>query len=273
MLLKESITRDELDQVERNLFAFVRETETLYGPQVMSYNLHQVLHLALAVRRWGLLWVTSAFPFEHMNGLIGHSVHGTRNHGSEIINNIRILQGYWCLKDRIRRNEKTKNGAFHFLPRHCVDIFDEEKFKINEKVLQLLQSKRLVGDGQIRFVERITVSACNRLFTSELSNQNVRTDSSYIRITNAETKGPILGRICFFVVKDGTCNVVFRRLQIDHPRLLINPSHGLIIRHILPCIETDDYDIMRLNKNVRLQLLIKAGSYICIQPFETNKIM
>lgn len=38
--------------------------EELYGEENVSFNCHQLIHLADCVRNWGPLWATSAFSFE-----------------------------------------------------------------------------------------------------------------------------------------------------------------------------------------------------------------
>lgn len=51
---------------------------TLYGPEHMTANMHQLLHLSECVRDYGPLWVFSCFKFEDMNGQIVQMFHGTK---------------------------------------------------------------------------------------------------------------------------------------------------------------------------------------------------
>ena len=52
ILLKNSISRDELDRADFLLKKFVVYTEEYYSPHVMTYNVHQMCHLAQSVVDW-----------------------------------------------------------------------------------------------------------------------------------------------------------------------------------------------------------------------------
>ncbi|XP_040066795.1 uncharacterized protein LOC120840366 [Ixodes scapularis] len=70
MLLKTTIQECEIILAERLLKQFVEEVATLYGENHLTFNIHQLVHLAKSVRMTGPLWVTSTFPFEGGNGEI-----------------------------------------------------------------------------------------------------------------------------------------------------------------------------------------------------------
>ncbi|KAK3911121.1 4'-phosphopantetheinyl transferase B, mitochondrial, partial [Frankliniella fusca] len=56
LLLKDSISVDDLNASEIMLRCFVRDVSTLYHKKFYTYNVHTLLHLPLLVRRWGPLW-------------------------------------------------------------------------------------------------------------------------------------------------------------------------------------------------------------------------
>ena len=68
IMLQNEITITQLDHADRLLHIFVAKTEALYGKEAMTFNVHQLLHLAASVRDWGPLWSHSGFPFESGNG-------------------------------------------------------------------------------------------------------------------------------------------------------------------------------------------------------------
>lgn len=47
---------------------FVEDVPTLYQDAALTFNVHQLVHLAKSVRMTGPLWMTSTFPFEGGNG-------------------------------------------------------------------------------------------------------------------------------------------------------------------------------------------------------------
>lgn len=63
------------DYAESLLIAFVEETKSLYGKQFLVYNVHNLIHLAADVRKFGCFDNFSAFPFENYMRKIKKFVH------------------------------------------------------------------------------------------------------------------------------------------------------------------------------------------------------
>lgn len=55
ILLKEKISWTEFEEANKNLYKFVYEAQD-FGVSVITYNEHQLLHLADSVKNWGPLW-------------------------------------------------------------------------------------------------------------------------------------------------------------------------------------------------------------------------
>jgi hypothetical protein len=55
------IPRESLEDVEKKLFRFVKKTQSLYGLEACSFNVHILLHTVDSVRRWGPLFSYSTF--------------------------------------------------------------------------------------------------------------------------------------------------------------------------------------------------------------------
>lgn len=75
ILLKHRVTDDEINVAHNLLESFVEDTERLYGIRMMSYNVHQNLHLAPSCRDYGLAWSHSSYSFENGNGMILKKIH------------------------------------------------------------------------------------------------------------------------------------------------------------------------------------------------------
>lgn len=57
----------------------------LAGPQFMTYNVHQLLHLRACVEDLGPLWSYSCFFFfEDLNGDFRDLFHGTQNNDGQV---------------------------------------------------------------------------------------------------------------------------------------------------------------------------------------------
>ncbi|KAM7289592.1 uncharacterized protein ISCGN_029721, partial [Ixodes scapularis] len=74
------------------LRAFVASTATLYKDQAMTFNIHQLLHLAEAARQMGPLWGHSAFVFESGNGRLVKLVTGANAVPSQIVERVLMAQ-------------------------------------------------------------------------------------------------------------------------------------------------------------------------------------
>ena len=98
ILVKDSISEEDLRTADSMLRSFVKGIKPLYGEKCYTYNTHNLLHLPLLVRRWGPLWATSTFPFESVNGFLKDHLHGTKHLGQELINNIKISQSVAILE-------------------------------------------------------------------------------------------------------------------------------------------------------------------------------
>lgn len=70
MLLKETISQEEIDSAEKRLVQFANEFEQLYGSFNVTLNVHLLKHIGTAVRQLGPLWAQSAFGMEGNNGII-----------------------------------------------------------------------------------------------------------------------------------------------------------------------------------------------------------
>ncbi|MGH0120675.1 UNVERIFIED_CONTAM: hypothetical protein FKN15_035061 [Acipenser sinensis] len=66
-LLMTDIPRASVEKADLALHKFVILVDTLYGREHVSFNVHQLTHLADSVKLWGPLWCISAFTFESNN--------------------------------------------------------------------------------------------------------------------------------------------------------------------------------------------------------------
>lgn len=91
-LLKETISLQERESSASCLKLFCAQAATLYGPQFMTYNVHQLLHLRDCVEDLGPLWSHSCFFFEDLNGDFRDLFHGTQNIDGQILHGVSVLQ-------------------------------------------------------------------------------------------------------------------------------------------------------------------------------------
>lgn len=78
IFLKAKIPDDEYITATFVIRKFVLDIQQLYGENVMNYNIHLLLHIPAAVRKFGALWAWSTFPFESFNHILQNSFNGTQ---------------------------------------------------------------------------------------------------------------------------------------------------------------------------------------------------
>lgn len=78
ILLQDKVSQTEVDLGDKALKHFVKKVPILYGGEFCTFNVHQLLHIADAVRDWGPLWGFSCFRFENNIGEILSLVRGKK---------------------------------------------------------------------------------------------------------------------------------------------------------------------------------------------------
>jgi len=100
MLLSEAIyilsgtdlTPSDIYEARIKLNEFVGSFQSLYGLANMSFNVHQLLHVANCVCNWGPLWGYSAYTFEDFYGKLLQMFNGTQKVSNQIVQNFQHLQ-------------------------------------------------------------------------------------------------------------------------------------------------------------------------------------
>lgn len=100
ILLKSSITKTELDHADHLLKTFVGLTEVHYGQVAMTYNVHQLVHLAQSAA-WGPLWAHSGYSFESGNGQLVKKIHAAKGVVHQLARTISMGQSELILKEHI----------------------------------------------------------------------------------------------------------------------------------------------------------------------------
>lgn len=70
LLLKTSVSKQDVTKCSKMITQFVRNCVPLYGAPAATYNMHLLLHLPKSVEMLGPLWSSSTFPFESKNGSV-----------------------------------------------------------------------------------------------------------------------------------------------------------------------------------------------------------
>lgn len=109
ILTQEAISVEEINDSKLLIDEFLKEYETLYGTDSMTYNAHAHQHLTMQVLRHGPINKISCFPFENMFKSSRDLFHGTRNFEGQIAFNLEKRKNIRLNLDKLLLNTKNKD--------------------------------------------------------------------------------------------------------------------------------------------------------------------
>jgi len=255
-LLKDSISENELQSCDIMLKVFVRDVGHLYGLQCYTFNVHNLLHLCLLVKRAGPLWATSAFPFEDFNGFIGALVHGTKHLSRELITNINISLSVTILGNIVNGMQDHRVSAdLPELKNPCsCDLFDQRE-------LSVLSDNNF--DTDCKFFLRAKVMTS--MFTSRLYDFNKTRCNSVVLYEEPTNKQNKYGEIITFIQSDtGSVYCLLKDFKVIHLNLFFEENSRLLVRNLVPIEITENYSVVPFRCIVTK--VLKIGMYLGLRP-------
>lgn len=258
-LVKSTITQADLVEADNLLKIFVSEVEELYGDGQLSYNVHQLLHLVLCVKRWGPLPGTSAFPFENYNGYIAKCVRGSKHFGQEIVNNLQILQGALLIENRM--NEQLGNNSTD-KSRENYELLGKsiKNITFNYFELDLLLSNNIDLED-ISVYARVKI--INEIYTSEIYKVT-KTNSHTVQIYLGESL--INGSIKYIFEFRENLYFIVNQFSIDHTNFFYHMKTKSIIEHVIPIKENNDTVLIKYSDVKKVTQLIRVENCVCKKP-------
>ena len=101
------ISPEQFKKARGALRKIVFQIDDLYGMQFFKFNVHLLLHIPASVKQYGALWATSAFPYEHYNGILGKLIKSSQAPAEQI-----------C-KSYLRLTNVYKNSFSVFIGNNC----------------------------------------------------------------------------------------------------------------------------------------------------------
>lgn len=112
ILLKEKITLSEIDHADFLLHQFVCDTEMLYSGKLMTFNVHQLLHLAKSVLNWGPLWAHTTYGFENGNGDLLDIIHAAKGVHHQVCRHIGFKFSLMAIKRKIYKHSSASTRNY-----------------------------------------------------------------------------------------------------------------------------------------------------------------
>lgn len=255
ILTQDVITNDDIKAAELLLDLFVMQAPKLYNDRIQTYNLHQLLHYTLMVRRWGPLPDTSTFLFEHLNGVYSRLIHGKKDAGQEFINNLNLVQGMQVLRGIVR--QQHANSPSNLPLGKNVNIAEWPQ------ILKDFMQNEGIDAKEIKFYSRAKLGL--NIFTSEL-HKDLKTNSHTIYATLEESDTIVQRIIEFFFTIEEDLYFLIKKFTVDRTKMFEHSSTETKISHILPIIVSNDFLIINVKNVKNVNFYIRFFDYVSILP-------
>lgn len=263
LLLKEEIKSQDIKTAEKLLEFFVGNLEQLYGKESLTYNAHQLLHLGLSVERYGPLWATSTFLFEHQNGMLNNTSHATNFLKEEVINNVILYQNYEILKNQIN----FENNSYPKEDCMLGKAVGEGKLFTAEEEKRFFFGNIIEGDD-LKFYLRARIQGL--VFTSV--NYKTISTNNYTVYIYLKDKTKLFAKIRFFYFMEGEMGVLIEKLKIDRANMLVHTKTGILIDSVLPVLKSGnkEFKLLKISDIKIMNHVVEVDDFICKQPNSLN---
>jgi len=85
LLSQSKISQMEIFEARQKIILFVKQFQTLYGLEHMTFNLHKFLHACDCVANTGPFWAYSTYEFEDSNGKVQKMFNGNQSIAIQIV--------------------------------------------------------------------------------------------------------------------------------------------------------------------------------------------
>jgi hypothetical protein len=126
----------DIERADTCLNIFVSMFGELYGNENVTFNVHQLLHLADTVTNWGPVWCYSAYIFEGYMQQILKMFHGTQAVPLQIANRFDLFGNIISVSGKILASDLVDDRIKHFLQEKLFGIVRFKKaVKVDEASL------------------------------------------------------------------------------------------------------------------------------------------
>lgn len=254
ILLQSAISTDEILLAECMLNIFVSDVRKLYGLEKCSYNVHQLTHLASAVRLWGPLWAWSAFLFEDGNGWLIKIKHGPNKVDIELLNTIKLINFTYILKHVPKKNSQvdrlviTSGKQCNLLVTEAIEAL---------QTLTMYSSTELCTKP-IRLYPKIKVG--NKILTSLMYRKQIKRDNTCITWNSSR----VFGVVQYYAELDGLYYAIVRQLIYSGDNSIVHHQTNVKLVHIIPIHDSCIVHAVPISE-IESQVL-RVMDYVCLFP-------
>ena len=182
LLSQSKISQMEIFEARQKIILFVKQFQTLYGLEHMTFNLHKFLHACDCVANIGPFWAYSTYGFEDSNGKIQRMFNGNQCIAIQIVKRYKQLQVLNALMMYLGDSDQP------FETMACLEIQTNilGSFVPTKKLLKV-GNVTLMGSGpmyslseeEISLTAYLNLTADGRIFQRFVYNKQLFTVNSY----------------------------------------------------------------------------------------------
>ena len=245
LLSKSSIQSREIERANACLSKFVEDFERLYGKSSMTYNVHQLNHLAQTVIDWGPLSGYSMYIFEGFNQMLLKLFHGSQAVPAQIANSFLLYQALDTISDDSLEYGSGCNVVLAFLNAQLNRRLSLKKARRVSDEVTLLGASYY---KQLSIEEMYVVDECDALpngvcegefFTKVVVRGNLFHCEKYSRDSRRKTSvvglcdGSTVELVVFVLVEELFCFAFGRALTLERlPWLYRETGYGHLCDHV-----------------------------------------
>lgn len=228
LLMKDKISREDVNQAQMKLTKFREQYEDLYGKNMVTMNLHLIGHSPETVMHLGPLWTVSAYAAESNNGLV------------------------------VRSNTSTKDMTFQlvnkYVMRHTVDAHET-----GEKMHEASLGKKKILNLNTTEIKMLEESG---FVVENLNFLTIYTDFSLRGVQFKSLQSKETSRIDYFVeLKNGMLATVHYFVIFDSILYAVVEKYDVIDRydHLIEVSRANTREIVQVNEISKKMMFLKYG--------------
>lgn len=263
LLLRNKITSDDLQFATKALKKFVSSIPELYGMENAKFNMHLLLHIPSAVKKFGALWATSTFPYEKYNGILKKIFKNTQAPPEQICKSYRRLSITQELSSIVfSKNDCPedikqlyKKLVDYLKIKRCVEVGPYLRLFGAPKVISLtLAEKTLIEQFLNVYVENTAILYERFIYKNTLYHANI--------YTRLDKRNNSIVRLADNIFIEITKIITISILNIAEEKTIIIGQ----LFEILPDLEVCSDDDFGISSSIFSYIAIKTNRMIAISP-------
>jgi hypothetical protein len=246
LLSQTEIKVADIERADVCLNIFVSQFGMLYGAENVTYNVHQLLHIADSVKNWGPLWCYSTYIFEGYMQTILKLFHGTQAVPLQIVNRFSLWSNLMSLSESIVSSDNTSIQVRHYLKQSLYGLPLQRVTKIGDATMVGKGIRKVLDAEEIFIIERLLQTdvdphvvmykkvICNGLKVGSIRGQLEKSRRQNHTVLTRQKK--VVQIICYVSVRkvDGgvECIALGHSVNLGNHLLRPLPDVGVCCNHI-----------------------------------------